>query len=155
MKNALYIFPLLLAVMSCTVAPEPIHYGHDNCVECQMTIMDQRYGTEVVSGKGKVYKFDSIECLVEFLDKNENGDETFSYILFTSFDQPGKLVDASECQVLYSKNLPSPMGMYLTAFETLQAAEKFRTEFGGTLHSWSSLRENFDVIRLKSRSEHH
>lgn len=147
--------PVLLAAMSCSVSPEPIQYGHDNCVECQMTIMDQRYGTEIVSGKGKVYKFDSIECLVDFLDKNENGDETFSYILFTSFDQPGKFVDASECQVLFSKNLPSPMGMYLTAFETIQAAEKFKAEFGGTLQSWTSLRENFDVIRLKSRSEHH
>jgi copper chaperone NosL len=68
MKLLALIVSLMLFTASCTVKPEPIQYGEDNCVLCQMTIMDHRYGTEVVTDKGKVYKFDSVECLVEFIE---------------------------------------------------------------------------------------
>jgi copper chaperone NosL len=147
MRILLYLSPLLLFTFSCSVEPEPIRYGEDNCVECQMTIMDRRYGTEVVSAKGKVYKFDSIECLVEFLDENEGKGEEYNLVLFTPFDQPGKLVDAYQSHVLHSQNLPSPMGMYLTAFETESAAMNFKEQHGGKVYCWDGLRENFKVIR--------
>jgi copper chaperone NosL len=118
-----------------------------------MTIMDHRYGTEVVSDKGKVYKFDSIECLVEFLEDRKNGEERFSLILFTPFDQPGKLVDATQSHVLHSKNLPSPMGMYLTAFEDEAIAMNFKENYGGKVYCWEGLNENFKLMRLNGPSE--
>jgi copper chaperone NosL len=118
-----------------------------------MTIMDHRYGTEVVSDKGKVYKFDSIECLVEFLEDKENGEEKFSLVLFTPFDQPEKLVNAFDSYVLHSKNLPSPMGMYLSAFETESAATQFQGQYGGKLYDWEALNKNFKIIRVNGPSE--
>lgn len=117
MKRISWI-PLMLILMSaCAVEPEPIHYGEDNCAHCQMTIMDNRFGTEIVTDKGKVYKFDSVECLVSYLDDHKSGEETYSLVLFTPFDQPGNLVNAYKSHVLQSRSLPSPMGMYLTAYE--------------------------------------
>jgi len=151
MKTLLYSIALLLLAASCSIEAEPIRYGEDNCVECQMTIMDRRYGTEVVSAKGKVYKFDSIECLVEFLDKNENKGEDYNLVLFTPFDQPGKLVDAQKSHVLHSKDLPSPMGLFLTAFETEATAMNFKEQYGGKVYCWDGLRENFKVIRALGR----
>jgi copper chaperone NosL len=118
-----------------------------------MTIMDHRYGTEVVSDKGKVYKFDSIECLVEFLEDRKNGEESFSLILCTPYDQPGKLVDATQSHVLHSKGLPSPMGMYLTAFEDEATAMSFKGIHGGKVYCWEGLNENFQVIRLRGVDE--
>ncbi|NTV84241.1 MAG: hypothetical protein HGA23_08080 [Bacteroidales bacterium] len=151
MKLTALILSLLLISVSCSIKPDPIQYGEDNCVHCQMTIMDHRYGTEIVTGKGKVYKFDSIECLVEFLEENKDTGEAFSYILFTPFDQPGKLVDAHESHVLHSKNLPSPMGMYLTAFETEASAMNFKDQYGGKVYCWEGLQENFSLLRTAGR----
>ena len=151
MRILFYLSPLLFFTFSCSIQPEPILYGEDNCVACQMTIMDRRYGTEIVTDKGKVYKFDSIECLVEFIEENENKGTEFTLVLFTPFDQPGKLVDAYESYVLQSRNLPSPMGMYLTAFETESAAMNFKEQYGGKVYCWDGLRENFKVIRSLGR----
>jgi copper chaperone NosL len=112
-----------------------------------MTIMDRRYGTEIVTGKGKVYKFDSVECLVEFLEDKKDGNEEFKLVLVTPFDRPGNLVNARESHVLHSRNLPSPMGMYLTAFETENAANTFQQKHGGKVYSWTGLVENFMVMK--------
>jgi copper chaperone NosL len=137
----------LLITSSCTVEPEPIHYGEDICAHCQMKIMDKRYGTEIVTDKGKVYKFDSVECLVEFMEQTNKPKEKFSLFLVTPFDQPGNLQDAHNSQFLHCKNLPSPMGMYLSAFSTKEAASLFYEQYGGTIYDWNGLVKNFDVIR--------
>jgi len=148
----LFLFAIVLLVsFSCSVKQEPIHYGEDNCVLCQMTIMDHRYGTEIVTGKGKVFKFDSVECLVEFMQENKDNGEEFRFVLFTPFDQPGKLVDAHKSHVLQSKNLPSPMGLYLTAFETESVAMNFKDQYGGKVYCWEGLMENFSLLRTVGR----
>lgn len=149
MRTISWSVGLLFLLSACSVEPEPIHYGEDNCVHCAMTIMDHRYGTEIVTDKGKVYKFDSIECLIEFMDDRKEGEEDFPLILFTSYDQPGRLVDARQSYVLQSKNLPSPMGMYLTAFDDEPAAMNYRDQYSGNVYSWEGLNENFQVMRLK------
>jgi copper chaperone NosL len=151
MKRASVLLIMLILLGACAVEPEPIHYGEDNCVHCKMTIMDHRYGAEIVTDKGKVYKFDSVECLVEFMEENKDGEEKFSQILFTSFDQPDKLVNAYESHVLHSQNLPSPMGMYLTAFETEPAAMNFKEMNGGRVYCWEGLMENFDALKVAGR----
>jgi copper chaperone NosL len=153
MKFLVILSLFLVGFAACSVKPDPIDYGEDNCVHCEMTIMDHRYGTEVVSDKGKVYKFDSIECLVEFLEDQEKGEEKFSLVLFTPFDQPGKLFDAFTSHVLHSRNLPSPMGMYLTAFETKEAATGFQGKYGGKLYDWEALNRNYKIIKVNGPSE--
>lgn len=145
MKKLLFLSPLVLFTFSCSIKPEPIHYGEENCVHCQMTIMDHRYGTEAVTGKGKVYKFDSIECLIEYI--NENDQQDYPLILFTPFDKPGTLIDARKSHVLHSENLPSPMGMYLTAFETEATALSFKDTHGGKVFCWKGLMERFPALR--------
>jgi copper chaperone NosL len=153
MRGYAIITVLLILLSACSIEPEPIHYGEDNCVHCEMTIMDNRYGTEIVTDKGKVYKFDSIECLIEFMDDRKKGEEEFSLVLFTPFDQPGKLVDAYQSHVLHSRNLPSPMGMYLTAFEKEATAISYKEQYGGKVYCWDGLNENFQVIRTKGVEE--
>jgi copper chaperone NosL len=145
------LISLLTILAGCAVEPEPIQYGEDNCIHCQMTIMDHRYGTEIVTRKGKVYKFDSVECLVEYFKKNEDGEEEFGLVLFTPFNQPGELVNAYESHVLHSQNLPSPMGMFLSAFETEATAMSYKETHGGKVYCWEGLMENFEVLKAVGR----
>jgi copper chaperone NosL len=151
MKSIKWIIVSFVFFASCAIEPVPVNYGEDECFLCRMTIMDHRYGTEIVTDKGKVYKFDSIECLVEFYEENQGGEEEFSLVLFTPFDQPGKLVNAYESHVLHSKALPSPMGMYLTAFESQATAMSFKEQYEGKVYCWEGLTENFNVLKLAGR----
>lgn len=153
MKTILITAAVMLLAVSCSVGPQPIHYGEDNCVLCEMTIMDKRYGTEIVTRKGKAYKFDSVECLVDFLKKNEKDTAEFKYLLITPFDKPGTLVDARESHYLHSKNLPSPMGLYLTAFADEHTALQFKEDFGGRMFCWKRLVDEFEYIGYLNQQE--
>jgi len=139
MKKIFLSAVVILVFVSCSIGPEKIIYGEDHCVNCEMTIMDKRYGTEIVTAKGKVYKFDSVECLVEYLKGNKVSNEDVKLVLVTPFNHPEQLMDASTSQVLHCKNLPSPMGRYLTAFKDEAEASPFREQFGGVLFSWDNL----------------
>ena len=116
-------------------------------MNCEMTIMDKRYGTEIVTAKGKVYKFDSVECMVEFLKGDKIKNEDVKLMLVTPFNHPEQLTDARTSQVLHCKNLPSPMGKYLTVFKDEAEATPFREQFGGALYSWDDLLEEFNKLQ--------
>lgn len=148
--NILRVVIVLLTIItlaSCGSEPEPINYGHDDCEFCRMLITDNKYGAELVTDKGKIYKFDSIECMIEFsLVKNTLGD-TNNKLLITDFDNPGNLVDARNSFYVKNDNFRSPMGLNVTAFNGEEQVQKFISENGGEKLSW------VEVIELvKQRS---
>ena len=145
-ENKIAVLVLVLCLAGCTVKPVEIQYGRDNCSMCEMTIVDQRYGAEVVTAKGKVYKFDSIECLADFLKKKLPEGEVPEYTLVTSYTQPGKLSDALHSHILHSKGLPSPMGKYLTAFADQKTAEGFQKAHGGRIYDWDDFMASYEMI---------
>jgi copper chaperone NosL len=133
----------LLVSQSCSSGPEPINYGSDNCALCSMTIMDRRYGTEAVTAKGRILKFDSIECLVRHINEPDEEGKDFKYLLVTDYIAPETLVGARESVYLISNNLPSPMGAYLTGFSTMDDAARHQKEHEGQLFSWEELLDHF------------
>ena len=60
------VFILLLLISSCNTEPQKINYGKDLCEHCKMTIMDKKFGAELITKKGKTMKFDSGECTCYF-----------------------------------------------------------------------------------------
>ncbi len=79
-------------------------------------IVDERFGAELVTKKGKVYKFDAIECLLP--ETIKNGEDNYAHILVTDYLNPPTLIDATSSAFLISKNRPSPMGGNLSAYFT-------------------------------------
>lgn len=134
----------LLVLSSCTPEKKPIEYGSDNCHYCNMTIVDKRYGSEVVSNKGKVYKFDAVECMINFLDDGELKEENVAMKLVNSYDQPEKLFNATESYYLRSEELPSPMGFFITPFSNKASADSVKAQKGGKVYDWQSLRTEFN-----------
>jgi copper chaperone NosL len=140
------IFFIAFILGSCSISPEPISYGHDGCAYCEMTIIDQRYGTELVTNKGKIFKFDSIECLVRYIKEGSAEQSDIKFLLLTPFNHPETLEDADKSLILHSHGMPSPMGMFLNAFKDEETAKKFQTENGGTIYSWQELLEKFEQL---------
>ena len=145
--SVVFVFLIILTLSSCSSDPDPIDYGKDECEFCRMLITDNKYGAELITDKGKIYKFDSIECLVEFsLVKNTLGD-TNNKLLVTDFYNPGKFTNCRESSYVKNDKFRSPMGLNVTAFNGEEQAQMFISENGGEKISW------VEVIELvKKRS---
>lgn len=129
----------ILFLFACSGKPKPIDYGHDNCQFCDMTIMDNKHAAEVVTTKGKIYKFDAIECMIRHIDKS--AEQVYAYRLISDFSNPGELINAEQSIYLVSKNIPSPMGEFLSGFSSEKEAKLAMEEKGGVLYSWDRIKE--------------
>lgn len=137
------VFHTILSILlftACKPESTPISYGVDKCDFCRMTIVDQRFGGEIVSQKGKVYKFDAVECMVHYIDEHVNDESKLSLILTNTYDQPGTLTNAKDCYYLKSKNMPSPMGKFLNPFTNHEKAQQLQLKNTGEILSWTELR---------------
>lgn len=127
-------------MVACNPESQPITYGSDMCEFCRMSIVDQRFGSEIVTEKGKIYKFDAVECMVNYLDDRVEDESKIIYILTNTLDEPGKLIDVQDCRFLISKNMPSPMGMFINPFKNGAIAIESQEENSGTILDWADLR---------------
>ena len=132
---------LLILVVSCNVSPKPIDYGNDGCHFCKMTIVDKLHAAEVVTNKGKIYKFDATECMINFMDEFDTTE--IKLYLSNDYAEPEALIDATQATFLISENVPSPMGAFLSAFKNKTAAENVKLAKGGELYSWDELLKHF------------
>ncbi len=133
----------LLLLVACSPEPQPIEYGLDACYACRMNIVDARHAAELVTEKGKIYKFDAIECMVPYY--NNHSDETpFALVLVSDYAQPGALIDGRTSQFLISEAIPSPMGGNLSALASREEADQLLEDNGGDVYDWSQLREYFN-----------
>jgi len=139
------VLAILLSVglLSCSVGPEPIRFGEDGCYNCKMTISDRRFGAEVVSDKGKVYKFDDLNCLNDFLKTDYLPTAEIKHVLAVDFSHPGNLIPAEQAFFLKNEALKSPMRSDVATFSTDADREKVSVEVGGGAKmNWDEIRKN-------------
>ena len=137
------ILCICLILWGCSVRPEPINYGSDGCHFCSMTIVDRQHAAQIVTKKGKAFKFDAVECMVNHLKDIDVA--SIELFLVNDYQVPGELIDAKKSTFLISKEIPSPMGEYLSAFPTRAEAENIEAENNGKLYSWEALLTKFKV----------
>ncbi len=140
-----FLFPFS-TLCSRSRGPETIMVGKDICDYCKMVISDKRFTAEVITKKGKVYKFDSIECMVSYYNENEN---QIKSVYVADFNSPDSFIDAMSAFYVKSEKIRSPMGMNLLAFRSKEEGERAISEGTGELLDWNSLRN-----LLKHRSSH-
>ena len=130
-------------IISCAVEPEPIAYGKDACHHCKMTLVDKKFGGELVTKKGKVYKFDDINCLMTFYHSNEISTEDYSYKLVVDYAQPGKLIEANNAFYLKSDTIQTPMASHVAAFEDEGTMKSTKSQLKGVYLVWGELVTQF------------
>ncbi len=135
------LIALILVLSACNSKPVAIEYGVDGCHFCKMTIVDKVHAAEVVTQKGKVYKFDATECMINFMDEFDTS--TIKLYLSNNYTEPEALIDATTATFLISKNVPSPMGAFLSAFKNIDDAVKVQTAKGGTIYTWEELLKHY------------
>lgn len=139
-KAALFGFVWL--IQGCGIQPDPIHYGQDACQYCKMTIVDQRYGVEYLTHKGKAFKFDDVACMAHYLAENNVAETDVALLLVNDFLQPGQLVDARRAGFIRQDQFHSPMGGNTAAFGSLAQARKQAN--GTRVLRWNDLKKHIN-----------
>ena len=124
---------------SCSTYPAQIKLGTDHCYFCKMTITDARFGAEVVTKKGKLYKFDDVHCMLSFLQSNALVKNDIGGIYLTDYSNRNQLLKASEAVLLLSEQLHSPMNGNIAAFSNNDSMKKFKDQFNGKETTWSEI----------------
>ncbi len=145
MKRINFILLIFVVLgLSCTPKKTSIDYGLDKCHYCKMGIVDRRFGCELVTNKGKVYKFDATECMVHFIESADLDVNEISMLLTNTFDKPGELIPVDHCYFLQSENMPSPMGLYINPFSEKQLAMEYQKSKTGFLYQWDELKDRLE-----------
>src|SRR5690606_16312676 len=118
---------------------EPLNYGVDGCHHCKMTLMDRKFGGEVVSSKGKVFKFDDVNCMVNFLNSGELAESDVAYRMIVDFSKPEKLINAADALFIKSDKIKSPMASQVAAFENKADLDSHNEQWKGIFLSWGEL----------------
>ena len=120
--------------------PEPINYGHNNCDYCKMTIVDRSFGAELVTTKGKKFKFYSIECLAAFEITGAMDETNILSMWVTEAANPETFVKTTEASFIFSKDIKSPMSVGLIAYKSKQTADSLAaSSLSGTIVNWEQL----------------
>lgn len=134
----------LIALVGCSFEPGPIPYGNSNCDFCRMNITDERFGAQLMSDKGKSFYFDALECQINYRLKNP--DVNWAYSLATDYSQPKSQVSTDSVVVLQSVELPSPMGMNLSAFENRATALEFSKGASDRFFTYDELMQRWSEL---------
>ncbi len=139
MLRVLLVFLLPLFLFSCKKdIPEPIRLGEDVCEYCKMVIADERFAAEVITKRGKVYKFDAIECMVGYFNEKE---EHIKKAYVVNFLNPKEFLEAESAFYVRSPDIRSPMGMNLSAYKSQEEARAMLKDKQGEVLDWKELRE--------------
>jgi copper chaperone NosL len=134
---------LCLTLVACKVEPEPLHFGKDGCHSCKMTLMDNKFGAEILTTKGKIYKFDDANCMLTFYNSGQVPTDEMKEILIIDFSKPAKLIDARNALYVRSEFIKSPMASNVAAFESNEDLKNMNAEWKGIQLSWGELQTQF------------
>ena len=144
-RNVVTKYFILLAAIAfaCTANPEPLSYGTDACHACKMTLMDNKFGAEIVTKKGKVYKFDDLNCMINFYNSGYEPEDNMAYKLVIDFANPGQFIDATQNYYVKSDSIRTPMASGVAAFSNEKDFKSYKKKWKGILLSWGELTTEF------------
>ncbi|MEP6725791.1 MAG: nitrous oxide reductase accessory protein NosL [Bacteroidota bacterium] len=130
---------LLVSTGSCNSGSEAILTGKDNCSFCKMTVSDNRFGAEIITKKGKVYKFDDAHCILSWAQSNSFDRSQAAAYYFTDFSNDHSLIKAGQAMFLKSDSLRSPMQGNIAAFSNISDLNVVMKQYSGTVLHWNDL----------------
>jgi hypothetical protein len=89
--------------------PSGIAYDADTCTRCHMQISDRHFSAVLVTRHGRSLKFDSIDCLREYIAQPTVAADVAS-LWVADFARPGILIRATQARYFDVGASRSPMG---------------------------------------------
>jgi len=130
---------ILFFFVSCTSQPEPLKIGTDVCHLCKMGIADSKFGSEIITNKGKIYKFDDIGCMIRFMKAGGIEQKNISRTVVVNYEKQNDFIDTDKAILLNSELTKSPMGFNIAALSNKESASKLVEGTSGKILSWNEL----------------
>ena len=130
---------LIFGFMSCSSQPQPIRLGQDACSFCKMSIADKRFGAEIITKKGKVYKFDDMHCVLGFIKAGTINNKDIKETWLVNFNEPHNFIAAQKAFLLKSNELHSPMGGDVASFDDENKLKEAGNKIKGETVTWDAL----------------
>lgn len=137
--NPAIILAIAFSLSSCHAGPEAIVAGVDNCYFCKMGISDVRYAAEIVTKKGKVYKFDDVHCLLSFTKAKMVEASAIKDIYLSDFTGNHPLINAAESFLLQSGEIRGPMNGNLIAAKNKDSLKQLAQQFNAVETTWQQV----------------
>lgn len=135
---AVSFFLLSLSFLSCAKTEAvPIKLNVDNCDFCKMSIADGKYGAEVITQKGRVYKFDDMMCMINYGKENPNTKMATYYV--SDYTQDNVLIPAETAFFLFGGAIQSPMRGGIIAFSSEKEAKEFEMKLNAKPITWDAV----------------
>lgn len=132
---------LCLAFTSCSGSKiEPIKLNSDACDNCGMTISNPKFGAELLTQKGRVYKFDDISCMLNYKIDNHDKISGSTYYI-SDYLGDNHLVPAETAIYIKGEKINSPMGGNIAAFTNKDSATKYNTIYEAEITNWTALNQ--------------
>jgi copper chaperone NosL len=128
---------LMLAWACGPRGPRAIAFGQEACSHCHMRVVDSRFSAQVITRTGKIYIFDDLGCLANWL-REEPAPVASTWVWSMT---PGEgWLPAVEAVYLQSDSLHTPMGSGLAAHRPGPGADSLRVRLAGRLMTWDEVR---------------
>jgi copper chaperone NosL len=128
---------LIFGLISCSSGPQPIKLGQDACSFCKMSIADNHFGAEMMTKKGKVYKFDDMHCIAGFIKSNEVAKSDIKEIWLVNYAEPHNFIPDQKAFLFESKDLHSPMGGNIANFDDESKMKEVMKNIKGEVLTWN------------------
>ena len=138
--EAILFFILSFSFLSCAkIEAVPIKLNVDSCDFCKMNIADGKYGAELITQKGRVYKFDDIMCMMNYCKDNGSVKIESYYVL--NFTQDNVLIPAETAFYLSGGDIHTPMRGNIIAFSKENDAKLVAPKLKAEFISWKAILE--------------
>ena len=104
-----------------------------------MGIADIKFGSELVTKKGKIYKFDDIGCMVRYLKSGALEQKDIAHTVVINYEKKDDLLDVNKTAFAVSEEIRSPMNFNTAAFAGKEAAQKFLSDKEGKILTWNEI----------------
>jgi copper chaperone NosL len=134
-------FLMLFFLVSCNLKePKPIKLNSDSCDFCKMTIANGKFGAELITEKGRYYKFDDVSCMVQYSITSEVPIKAF---FVHDFLKENQLISAEKCFYLKGETINSPMRGNVAAFSTEKEQKDYQIKLNAETITWKEVYDSF------------
>src|SRR6056297_1715657 len=110
-KKILYVVVSAVLFTACiSKEPQEVRLHTDECEYCKMVISDRQFASQIVSDKGKGYKFDSVECMAAFAIQQKDMTEQSAFYV-ADYQNPDEWIPLEKAEIYQSEEVRSPMGL--------------------------------------------
>lgn len=142
MKKVVISFIFLVALVSCgSDKPEPIKLNSDSCDFCKMTISNGKFACELITSKGRCYKFDDLFCMIQYAKSNTK--VVFKRYYVSNYLGENQLILAEKGFYLNGDTINSPMGGKTAVFINEKELLEYQTKLSAREITWEEVYDLF------------